>query len=63
MGLWTAQPWTLPTFPGNAHCAALEGGSSTFAPWQSALFGAGAAWVVLLVSMAAVLVRFIAKGL
>jgi hypothetical protein len=47
VGLWTAQlPWTCTTFS----CPQYAG--PRFAPWQCALFGAGATVVVLLLSLA-----------
>jgi len=50
VGLWTTQLWTVPRCPPNTHCPALVG-VLTFAPWQSALFGAAAAGWLALVSL------------
>jgi hypothetical protein len=54
IGLWTAQ---LTTIPSTYRCAGLCLPTNlflvpTFAPWQCALFGAGAAVVLLLLSFA-----------
>ena len=53
VGLWTAQLRSLPYCPPYDRCAAYLGrGPLTFTPSQCALFGAGAAVVVLLLSLA-----------
>ncbi len=53
VGLWTAQLRSLPYCPPYGRCPVFIGGVPplTFAPWQCALFGAGAAVVVLLLSL------------
>ena len=61
VGFWTAQLYApFPGCPGNTHCAAMVG-VPAFATWQCALFGAGAAAVVLVLSMAAAFLRFPAR--
>ncbi len=54
VGLWTAQLRSFPYCPLYARCPAYIGGIPplTFAPWQCAVFGLGAAVVVLLLSVA-----------
>lgn len=54
VGLWTAQLRSVPYRPPYGRCPVFIGiPPLTFAPWQCALFGAGAAVVVLLLSLAA----------
>ena len=50
VGLWTAQVRSLPYCPPYGRCPTYIGGvlPLTFAPWQCALFGAGAAVAMLL---------------
>ncbi len=52
IGLWTAQLRSLPYCPPYGRCAAYMGMAPlTFAPWQCGLMGAGAAVVLLLLSL------------
>ena len=52
VGVWTSQLRTLPYCPPYGRCAAFMGMAPfTFAPWQCALLGAGAAVVLLLLSL------------
>jgi hypothetical protein len=55
VGLWTAQLQSLEQCPSFAGCPAPSGlvFQSTFTAWQCALFGAGAAVVLLLLTLAA----------
>jgi len=53
VGLWTAQLRSFPYCPPYGRCPAYLGVPPlTFAPWQCALFGGGAAVVVMLLSLA-----------
>jgi hypothetical protein len=49
VGFWTAQLWTAPSCPPGYHCPALVG-TLEFTRWQCALFGAGAAALLVLIS-------------
>jgi uncharacterized protein YuzE len=63
VGLWTAQLYApLRGCPGNLHCPAMVG-SPAFATWQCALFGAGAAALVLIVSVLVAFRRLPSKSL
>jgi len=55
VGLWTAQLQSIEQCPSLALCATPNGlvFQPTFAAWQCGLFGAGAAVVLLLLSLAA----------
>jgi hypothetical protein len=55
VGLWIAQLQSLEQCPSFAGCPSPNGlvFQSTFAPWQCGLFGAGAAVLLLLLSLAA----------
>lgn len=53
VGLWTAQLRSLPYCPPYGRCPAFMGREPlTFTPWQCTLFGAGAAVVMVLLSLA-----------
>jgi hypothetical protein len=54
VGLWTAQLRSFPLCPPYGRCPGYVGvvPPVTFAPWQCVLFGAAAAVVVLLISLA-----------